>query len=120
MTFWGIELKKGTSVIYDPRFNKVKGKLRVTKACFGVGTITSRCLVECRLRGQIPIVLCCLDMPGAGRSNMCSLDTEFGLTMGKSNFQLMMIVAISTSQTAFFYLVTLSKNEVASALLGRT
>ncbi|KAI3939941.1 hypothetical protein MKW98_029717 [Papaver atlanticum] len=88
MTFWGIELKKGTSVIYDPRFHKVKGKLRVTKACFGVGTITSRCLVECRLRGQIPIVLCCLDMPGAGRSNMCSLDIEFGLDDGEVQFQI--------------------------------
>ncbi|OVA07682.1 hypothetical protein BVC80_1827g39 [Macleaya cordata] len=72
MAFWGIELKPGKP--FNFRFDKARGRLHISQACFGMFGSGARSVVQCTVKGSSPIALCTLSL---GKIEFCALDLEF-------------------------------------------
>ncbi|KAI3970202.1 hypothetical protein MKW92_052689 [Papaver armeniacum] len=72
-SFWGIEITKSNPVTH--RFDKARGKLRVTQASFRATSEYRCCSVLCSVGNKTPMALCILN----GETNKsCPLDIELG------------------------------------------
>ncbi|VFQ75745.1 unnamed protein product [Cuscuta campestris] len=72
MSFWGIEVRPGKPVTH--RFDRTRGRLRISQATLGIGSARTKSLVQCNVGNKTPLFLCAL-LPE--KTESCHLDLEF-------------------------------------------
>ncbi|OVA07684.1 Peptidyl-prolyl cis-trans isomerase [Macleaya cordata] len=72
MAFWGVHLEPGKP--YTHRFDKTRGRLRISQATLGIGCSTEIAGVQCNVGDKSPVLLCAF-LPTKNLS--CPLDLMF-------------------------------------------
>ncbi|KAE9446372.1 hypothetical protein C3L33_21731, partial [Rhododendron williamsianum] len=72
MAFWGVEVKPGKP--FTHKFDRGRGRLHISQATLGLGSSTTKSLVQCNVGNKSPVFLCAL-LPD--KTESCHLDVEF-------------------------------------------